>query len=344
MNVDLRTLASNPFRDFSVDPIDKSLVKRLQASIEEDGFWGGIVCRKTKNGVEIGAGHHRVEAALKAGLTHADVFVSREMDDDAMVRVYARENATQRGSSSQALLGSVTGAIRRIAQELLGKLGDESASPRQRVEQGIGWRQVMEKLGEGHDRADIESALALLKQSGDYDRVIAAVAKDLGVVTPKPVVEEARVDVRIAREFPVQSQLDTFRKSVASLAKDGTLPVNQQLALAKSLREKAAGADREMTSAFIREELNAAVMGVKQQERKLNREERERLTNASFQAKWKQKEVNFMSAARMLASAALELQELNQQWPKNLAIPISGELRDAIKLAKKAIDKLAERM
>ncbi len=346
MNIDLRTLEPNPFRDFSVDPIDKAIVKRLQASIEEDGFWGGIVCRKTKDDIQIGAGHHRVAAAIKAGLTHADVFVSKDMDDDAMVRVYARENATQRGNSSQALLGSVMGAIRRIAEEMLGNVGATIVAPidYQRITQGIGYRQIMAKLGEGHEEREVMGALALLKQSGDYDRVVRDVAQANGVALPKPAVTEARVDVRIAKEFPVQSQLDTFRKSVAKLAEDGTLPVKNQVALARQLREKAEESGREMTSAFIREELNSAVMGVRTQERKLDREERERLTNADFTAKWKQAETNFNSAVRMLAASALKLTELGEKWPAKLAVPISREMRENVALAKKTIDKLSERL
>jgi hypothetical protein len=54
--------------------------------------------RKLADGtIQIGAGHHRVQAALEAGMIEADVFVGEDMDDGSMVRVYARENATQRG-------------------------------------------------------------------------------------------------------------------------------------------------------------------------------------------------------------------------------------------------------
>lgn len=344
VKIDLRTLQPNPFRDFSVDPIDKALVKRLQTSIEEDGFWGGIVCRKLKDGtVQIAAGHHRVEAALKVGIDESDVFVSKDMDDDTMVRVYARENATQRGHSAQALHGSVAGALRRIAQELLGKSSVQIGTD-DRLKNGIGFRQVMDKLGDGHDKDEVVSALALLKQSGDYDRIIRAVATECGVTVPKPQVEEARIDVRIAREFPVQSQLDTFRKAVAKLAEDGTLPVENQVALAKRLQEKATESGREMTSAFIREELNAAVMGVKRKERKLSRDEEERLRDLGYIAKWQQRETNLMQAIRMLASASQALRELQDEFPKGLAVPISRELRESVRLAKKTIDKLSERL
>jgi hypothetical protein len=66
---------------------------------------------------QIGAGHHRVAAALEAGVTHADVFVAAEMDDATMIRVYARENTTQRGSTSTAMTGTVAAALRYVADD-----------------------------------------------------------------------------------------------------------------------------------------------------------------------------------------------------------------------------------
>jgi ParB-like chromosome segregation protein Spo0J len=104
MRVDLRTLKPNPMRDFRIDPMDPDVVEQLRQSIEEDGFWGGVVCRKLPNGqLQIGAGHHHVAAALAAGIPFADLFVSDELDEAGMIRVYARENATQRSHMSTAI-------------------------------------------------------------------------------------------------------------------------------------------------------------------------------------------------------------------------------------------------
>jgi ParB-like nuclease domain len=68
-----------------------------------DGFWSGIVCRRLGDGtIQMAAGHHRVRAALAAGITHADVFVREDMDDAAMVQA-----------------GMVASAIRLLAKALL---------------------------------------------------------------------------------------------------------------------------------------------------------------------------------------------------------------------------------
>src|SRR6476620_2680674 len=102
MLVDLRTLKPNPFRNYVVDPIDPDHVTQLTESITQDGFWGGVVCRRTAEGIHIVAGHHRVAAALRAGIESADLVV-KEFDDASVIRIYARENATQRGDSGAAV-------------------------------------------------------------------------------------------------------------------------------------------------------------------------------------------------------------------------------------------------
>ncbi len=42
------------------------------------------------------------------------------LDDEAMIRVYARENATQRHGTATAVVGSVAAAIRYLAKAILG--------------------------------------------------------------------------------------------------------------------------------------------------------------------------------------------------------------------------------
>src|SRR5215471_7558400 len=77
MQVDFRTLHPNPRRDFRIDPLDLETIANLKKSIEEDGFWGGIVCRQLADGtIQIAAGHHRVATALDVGISVVDVLVA----------------------------------------------------------------------------------------------------------------------------------------------------------------------------------------------------------------------------------------------------------------------------
>ena len=116
MNIQLSKTKHNPYRVMAVDPIDDAAVDALVESIKEDGFWGGVVGRiNDANEVEIAAGHHRIEAAKKAGIKSAEIYIG-EFDDAAMVRIYGRENATQRGNHSTAVAGTVASAIRFLAK------------------------------------------------------------------------------------------------------------------------------------------------------------------------------------------------------------------------------------
>ncbi len=72
--------------------------------------------RRHNGAFQIAAGHHRVKAAIAAGLKTADLFVG-DIDDEGMIRIYARENASQRGNGSTAVAGTVASAIRFLARK-----------------------------------------------------------------------------------------------------------------------------------------------------------------------------------------------------------------------------------
>lgn len=119
MMIELSKLQPNPFRNFRVDPMDEHNISQLMESIEANDFWGGVTCRKQKDGTyQIAAGHHRIEAAKRLGRTREDIYVG-QFSDEQMIRIYATENATQRGNTSTAMGGSVASAIRFIAKDLL---------------------------------------------------------------------------------------------------------------------------------------------------------------------------------------------------------------------------------
>ena len=199
MLVRLEDLKANPFRDFKVDPIDETVVANLKASIEDDGFWGGIVCRRVNGAIQIGAGHHRVIAAMQAGIEESDVFVADEMSDASMIRVYARENMTQRGSTGTAVAGMVASVVRYLARAIL--TGDEdiarilamSKSDPGRTQSGTLAR-LTGVHGLGHTVIEdskllesipnvttytIQQQLANLKTSGAYTRIIEEVEAEL---------------------------------------------------------------------------------------------------------------------------------------------------------------------
>lgn len=210
MQVNLRSLQPNPFRDFDVDPIDKEQVKRLRESIKEDGFWGGVVCREMEDGTkQIAAGHHRIEAALAEGITRADLTVvpEKDMDDAAMVRIYARENATQRSNiDAKSTAGSVQAAIMFVAKALLTNdeallsLISESRTEREALlghltgSKGLGEPIITRMLAGAHTEKTVREQLANLKKSGDYARKIEDVRKQIEQENAEALKEAARIE------------------------------------------------------------------------------------------------------------------------------------------------------
>ncbi len=197
MRVDLKSLQPNPFRNFKVDPIDEQVVAALKESIKDNpaGFWGGIVARRTKhNGIELAFGHHRVRAAIAAGIREDDIKVVSDIPDADMIRMYANENATQRGNNGTAIAGSVASAVRFIAKGLL--TGTDSPDFRrvfasahateqaQNVltsERGLGEPPITAFLADipGVNKNTVMQQLSNLKASGDYDEIIQAVKMEI---------------------------------------------------------------------------------------------------------------------------------------------------------------------
>ena len=232
MIVDLRKLKPNPMRDFTVDPIDTENVAKLKQSIQEQGFWGGIVCRRLKDGtIQIGAGHHRVEAAIDAGIRTADVFVSENMDDANMIRVYSLENSTQRGNTGTAQAGSVAAAIRFVAKELMtggsGKLDItcldfDAAQGNMTSDKGIG-RSILLSILEGIpgiNDASVRQQLAILKASGDYARIIGEVKEKIDEENREALkaLQKAEQEKREAEER--ERKAEAARKEAAQKAKE----------------------------------------------------------------------------------------------------------------------------
>lgn len=202
MRVELRALKPNPFRNFKVDPINDDLVEVLSASIKENpaGFWGGVVARKHNGSIELAFGHHRIRAAIKAGIREDEIKVVSEISDAEMIRMYANENATQRGNHGTAIAGSVASAIKFLLKALFtGNVGGFQFTgnvggfhPRSTrslevlqgqvvTERGLGWDIILEFLADipGVNQNSVKQQLANLKTSGDYDEIVAAVKDEI---------------------------------------------------------------------------------------------------------------------------------------------------------------------
>jgi ParB-like chromosome segregation protein Spo0J len=298
MMIDLRTLKPNPMRDFEVDPIDDEAVAAIAASIGESGFWGGVTVGRMNGDLFTIAGHHRVKAALEKGKFNADLFVA-DLDEAQMLRIYGTENLTQRNDHASAIAGLIAGAIKLIARRDFSSVEiNRTGGPTQ---YGVGRDRILAELSglRGIVANLVQQQLGVLKDSGDYDRIIdaeiaaaeerhrlareeAAKAEDqernkreteIAVVEKK--VSRAKAGKRrreitfdlkgVGKYFKNPSQVETFRQIVKQKGVKPYLAVKDQAGLAKAICdeakaiEKRTGQKREVSSEFIRDQVTIKI-------------------------------------------------------------------------------------
>ena len=82
----VRVAGKNVRSEFNKEELDE-----LAASIRENGILQPLVCRQTKNGLEVVAGERRLRAAKIAGLKEVPIVV-REIHDDDLIHIRLIEN------------------------------------------------------------------------------------------------------------------------------------------------------------------------------------------------------------------------------------------------------------
>ena len=95
MEIEVKNLVANPYRNIEAYPIDRAKVEQLRNSIKETTFWDNILARPAPgNGqYQIAYGHHRL-VAIKEELgkdTTIDIPI-RELSDEDMLKIMANEN------------------------------------------------------------------------------------------------------------------------------------------------------------------------------------------------------------------------------------------------------------
>src|ERR1035441_714855 len=125
MKLKFRDVLSNPYRDLKGNPLLKDKIAELVASINTTGFWDNVVVRKNKDGkYEMAYGHHRLAAAIEAGITEAD-FIVKTFDDELMIKVMDNENREAYGTSPLSLIESVRAVVKGLSEGRV-KIGSAS--------------------------------------------------------------------------------------------------------------------------------------------------------------------------------------------------------------------------
>ena len=116
MKLKFKDVLSNPYRDLKGNPLLKEKIAELVASINTTGFWDNVVCRKNKDGkYELAYGHHRVAAAIEAGLVEAD-FIVKNLSDSLMIQIMDNENREVYASSPASLIEAVKAVVGALAE------------------------------------------------------------------------------------------------------------------------------------------------------------------------------------------------------------------------------------
>jgi ParB-like chromosome segregation protein Spo0J len=111
IEVSLKDIKPNPFRDISTYPFDEEKISRLMESIGSTGFWPSVIVRMVGDVYECAFGHHRIEAGKRAGVKIAPV-VLQKLGDDEMLKMMVDENAIEYGHDFLSTLNSVSAVVK----------------------------------------------------------------------------------------------------------------------------------------------------------------------------------------------------------------------------------------
>src|SRR5262245_60491395 len=271
--VPLDQIVWNPWRDKELYPIDDDHVKGLRESINDHGFFVSIKGRRVNGKVEIGCGHARIAAARKAKLDTVPIFVAA-LDDDAMLRLMADENALQSGSHPGAIINEVAAVTRRLIDGLLspdncpekisrlfnGDKGIKQTRTKLRtgsdVHRTLGVDVIRAYLGQGNPERsqrgerEIRDAISTLKESGHYDEIVDRALRKYpqpvgdgkpakGTTVATSAADKPRraptFDARCVTLFPNTHQAQAFREAVTTSGARQVIPVDKQYPLAKRI-------------------------------------------------------------------------------------------------------------
>ena len=117
VQVKLSDIESNPNRDLKFNPLNPEKLAALVASIHETGFWSNVIIRphpEKKGKYQLSYGHHRLQAAINAGLTEAE-FVVRNLDENMLLKMMELENSEDYRYCPLSLLESVKAVVNALA-------------------------------------------------------------------------------------------------------------------------------------------------------------------------------------------------------------------------------------
>lgn len=157
---EIRTIAierilPNPHRDIQNYPMNKEKVGALVRSIQNGdiGLWPSIIARPAHSGYEMAFGHHRLKAAIEAGLKRIPLIVMK-LTDEQMLQYMGRENGEEFGTDFMVLLNTWEAGVNFIASA-----GRGSKVTAHDVARLLGWMRFYQRAGRT-DQQDVMTEAA----------------------------------------------------------------------------------------------------------------------------------------------------------------------------------------
>ena len=110
-------IQANPFRHIDRYPIRKDKVTALRESLRTTGFWDNVVARVVDGKPQIAYGHHRLAALREEfGPSRKVNLITRDLTDELMLQVMARENLEEWGTSAAIEHETVRAVVEAYAE------------------------------------------------------------------------------------------------------------------------------------------------------------------------------------------------------------------------------------
>jgi hypothetical protein len=200
LRIPIEDILDNPFRDFNIFPIEKSVVESLKASYSTSGDFGVIPVRRhpeeryaKKGKYQQLCGHHRMQALREIGIKIVDCKVIQGCTDDMALTIMTGENLSGSHRAVGAIQDSLMSLAKVIGYRLL-RYSDydrykkdfasthgvckkkdswETARGKFKKGNGIGATSISNFVGKGQFTAtEIADTNRIFKETGIYDKIL----------------------------------------------------------------------------------------------------------------------------------------------------------------------------
>lgn len=224
MKIKVSDLEANPYRNIKKYPLDAGKIRDLKTSIQENGFWGGLLVRKHKGAYQLAFGHHRLQAIMELGIKEVPECIVYDLSEDDMLHRMFAENHETWGMRPACVLENVEGAKKRLTVILesltwnrLGQTSrplwtDETAFLDAK-HKGAGRGTILKYLGNLYTERQVKDALAILGEP------------------------EGSISVKAAKQLPTLSHVKHFDVAI----KKYEIPKQKHEAIAKQVVREGVG-------------------------------------------------------------------------------------------------------